>query len=93
MSTEPKNKGMAFIIPGLLLQIGCMTASRVTGEAQWLALSLAAGSLVGLMLLIVGLGHYAKAKGYSNVFGLLGLLSLLGVLIMAVLPDKTKSAA
>jgi hypothetical protein len=48
------------------------------------------GSLVGLMPLIVGLRQFAKAKGYSDAYGFLGLLSLLGVLVMAVLPDKTK---
>ena len=89
-----KRKSMAFGIPGLFLQIGCMTASRIlaakTGEPQWITMSLAIGSLIGLILLIVGLRHYAKAKGYSDAYGYLGLLSLLGVLIMAVLPDKTK---
>jgi hypothetical protein len=93
MNTEHKNKSMALVIPGLIILVGCLATSRITGEAQWLALSLAAGSLAGLIPLIIGLCHYAKAKGYSNVFGLLGLLSLLGVLIMAVLPDKTKYAA
>ncbi len=86
-----KSKSMAFIIPGLLLQIGCTTARRILpGEPQLIAMSLMIGSLLGLLLLIVGLRHYAKSKGYSDAYGLLGFLSLLGVLIMAALPDKTK---
>jgi hypothetical protein len=90
MNTEQKSKGMAFVIPGLLLEIGCLYARRITGEPQWLSLAFAAGSLVGLILLIIGLRQFAKSKGYSDAYDFLGLLSLLGVLITAVLPDKTK---
>ena len=99
MITEYKRKSLAFGIPGLVLQIGCTALVRIlapkTGDQsaasqEWITLSLAIGSLIGLLLLIVGLRHYAKAKGYSAVLGLLGLLSLLGILILAVLPDKTK---
>jgi hypothetical protein len=98
MITEYKRKSLAFGIPGLVLQIGCTALVRIltskTGDhsaapPEWITL-LAIGSLVGLLLLIVGLRNYAKAKGYSAVLGLLGLLSLLGILILAVLPDKTK---
>jgi hypothetical protein len=48
------------------------------------------GVLLGAVLLIIGLGYYAKGKGYSAVLGLLGLFSCIGLLILAVLPDKTK---
>lgn len=89
-----KSKSMALIIPGLLLQFGCTTARRIlaakAGEPQLITMSLMIGALVGLLLLIIGLRHYAKSKGYSDAHGLLGLLSLLGVLITAILPDKTK---
>lgn len=99
MITEQKNKSMAFGIPGLFLQIVCMALSHIlaansgdhsAAPPEWIALSLAIGSLIGVLLLIVGLRHYAKAKGYSDAFGLFGLLSFLGILILAVLPDKTK---
>ena len=83
---------MALIIPALVIQIGCLYASKIAGEPQWLSLSLAAGSLVGLILLIIGLRQFARAKGYSNAYGFLGLLSLLGVAILAVLPDKQSAA-
>jgi hypothetical protein len=99
MITEQSSKGLVFGIPGLLLQIGCMTLSHtlasnagahIPAPPEWLALLSRVGSLIGVLLLIVGLRHYAKTKGYSDVFGLLGLLSLLGVFIMVALPDKTK---
>lgn len=53
-------------------------------------LALEAVSLAGLVLLIVGLRYYAKAKGYSAAFGLLGFLGVIGIFIMVVLPDKNR---
>lgn len=66
-----------------------------TGGPFWTYLShfsriyraLEAVSLMSLVLLVVGLRYEAKAKGYASAFGCLGIL---GILIMVVLPDKTK---
>jgi len=86
-------------IPGLLIQLGCVIASNMLaakaksgGEVPPIALAglFAVGSIVGSILLIIGLCYYAKAKGYSGVLGLLGLLSCIGLIILAVLPDKAK---
>lgn len=99
MIAKYNRKSLALGIPGLVLQIGCIfTTNLIAAKAKSggatlpdsLALLLAAGSLIGSLLFIVGLCYYAKAKGYSSVFGLLGLLSCIGLLILAVLPDKTK---
>ena len=46
---------------------------------------------MGVILLIVGLCFYAKAKGYPAALGLLGLLSCIGLLILALMRDKTKA--
>jgi hypothetical protein len=99
MIAKYNRKSLALGIPGLFLQLGCVFAINLiaakaknggTTPSNSLALLFAAGSFVGALLLIVGLSFYAKAKGYSAVFGLLGLLSCIGLLILAVLPDKTK---
>jgi hypothetical protein len=45
-------------------------------------------SAVGTGLVIWGLVLYAKMRGHSPWLGLLGLLSCLGMLILAVLPKK-----
>lgn len=34
--------------------------------------------------------NYAKAKGYSGWFSLLGLFHLIGFIILLLLPDRTK---
>jgi len=98
MIAKYNRKSLALGIPGLLLQLGCifalnLIAAKVNSGAappDSLALLFAAGFLVGALLLFIGLEFYAKAKGYSAVLGLLGLLSCIGLIILAVLPDKTK---
>jgi len=58
---------------------------------EWIATTWLIGSPVAAVLFLMGLCYYAKAKGYSGRVGLLGLLSSLGLLILAALPDKTKN--
>ena len=48
--------------------------------------------LAGVIVFIWGCGQYAKAKGYSPWFGLLGLLSILGLIALVFFPDKHKGA-
>jgi hypothetical protein len=75
MLKEQNNKSLAFGLPGLLIQtIGLFIHPII--------------ALVGSGLLIVGLGYYAKAKGHSGYFGLFGLLSWLGVIVLIALKDK-----
>ncbi|MCD4499987.1 hypothetical protein [Chromobacterium vaccinii] len=55
--------------------------------------------IVGLIIAIIGAGffiwgcsQYSKGKGYSGKFGLLGLLSIFGLVVLALMPDKHKGA-
>jgi hypothetical protein len=66
---------------------------------QVLGNSLANNSLLGwfvfgagFILFIWGCGQYAKGKGYSAYFGALGLLSIVGLVVLVVFPDKFKNA-
>jgi hypothetical protein len=45
-------------------------------------------TIVGTGLFIWGCVHYAQGKGYHSAFGLLGLLSIFGLVALALLPDK-----
>ncbi|MEJ2061448.1 MAG: hypothetical protein P8Y64_13340 [Gammaproteobacteria bacterium] len=56
-------------------------------------------SALGSLMLLMGIGvflwgcwNYAQGKGYHGAWGLLGLFSLLGLIILAVLPDRHKTA-
>ena len=95
-------RSLIFGAPGLLLQIGCtfvandvITKAMSIGGGSLLVLTgvFVFGTIAGNILLIAGLGFYAKAKGYSAVLGVLGLLSCIGLLILAILPDRSKGAA
>lgn len=78
--TKKTNIGIAV---GLLLQFASVT---VLGD-----------SILGLIVLLAGIGVmiwgcscYAKAKGQSGLLGFLAIASLLGLIILVLLPDKSK---
>ncbi len=77
MIKKYNNISLAFGIPGLIVQtFGVISQITII-------------SLVGAVLLIVGLGYYAKSKGRHPAWCLLGLLSILGIIILALLQDKS----
>jgi hypothetical protein len=93
-------KSLAFGIPGLALQIvfyvslpslAWNTAGISSNTIGWLAIAAECGLVAGTVLFFVGMCYYAKAKGYSAALGLLGLLSCGGLIVLALLPDKTKT--
>ena len=47
-------------------------------------------SLVGGVCLIVGCCYYSKAKGHHSLWGLLGLLSIIGLIILVCFSDRNK---
>jgi len=53
---------------------------------------LALASLLGTVLFIIGLCYYAKAKGRSGWWGLMGFLSLIGLIVLACLKDYNKQS-
>ena len=57
---------------------------------EWVATLFGFSFVLGAILWLVGSCYYAKAKGYSAAVGLLGIFSWIGLLILFVLPDKTK---
>ena len=62
--------------------------SSQPGAAAFMAL-FAIVRIVAAVLWFWGLSVYAKGRGYSPWLGALGLLSLIGLIILAVLPDRT----
>jgi hypothetical protein len=51
------------------------------------------GGVISTFLLAVALGLYARAKGQSAFLGLLAVFSCFGLLVVAFLPDQTKTKA
>lgn len=45
---------------------------------------------VGIIFFFYGLYNYAKGKGYHGVWGLLGFLTIIGLIILVCFPDRHK---
>ena len=98
MDAQLNRKSLMFGVPGIILQIVGWVMNRgdsaatirnaPPAESNVLALVI---TVIGTVLLIYGLALYAKAKGYHPLFGLFGLLSIIGLIVLGVLPDKLKA--
>ena len=89
MDKELNKKSLMLGIPGILLQIVGRVIMTTQGEGAMSLVGVVV-ALVGTVMLIAGLSWYARAKGHSGWWGLMGLLSIIGLIILAVLPDKRK---
>ncbi|HWX19413.1 MAG TPA: hypothetical protein VN578_05840 [Candidatus Binatia bacterium] len=63
----------------ILVRQGIITPD--VGSAIW---------VLGLLVFVWGCMNYAEGKGVSKWFGLLGILSLIGLLVLFFLPDHHK---
>lgn len=84
MLAEYKRNTNIGIGVGFLLQLAART---MPPESGGLAAFL---SVLGFVLFIWGCCSYAKGKGHSGWWGLLGLLWILGLIILFFLPDRHK---
>jgi hypothetical protein len=84
MIARHKNASLAWGGPGLGLQVigGAIVSDTIVG--LYLA-------LLGTALLCIGLSYYAKAKGHHPLWCVVAIFSWVGMLLVAVLPDRTKA--
>jgi len=80
-----QKKSNRFILVWLLAKLGGLVMSVVLANDFGILIQ-----LLGSVCLIVGCVYYAKAKGHSGWWGLLALLSILGLIILACMTDKRK---
>lgn len=92
MDARLNRQSLLLGIPGIALQIAGMYVANMRTNNVVYAIGGNAIMLLGTAFLIGGLALYAKAKGHSGWFGLFGLLSCLGLVILALLPDRLKHA-
>lgn len=71
---------------GFVLQIAGQALSKNGAEGIGLIIFIG-----GLSIFLWGCGQYAMAKGYSPWFGALGLLSIIGLIVLVLFPDKHKN--
>ena len=90
MLPEYKKKTNIGIGLGIIISLVC--AFLITLENEEVANDLG-GAIYPLspLFFIYGLCCYAKGKGYHGAWGLLGLFTLVGLIILACFPDRHKS--
>lgn len=92
MISAYRGKSIGGIVGGIVLSgvgFGLVAAAE---EADSEGMAIAGGLLLagGGILYLWGCVMYAKGKGYSGWLGLLALLNWIGLIILAVLPDKCR---
>lgn len=87
MDARLNRTSLLFGIPGVLIQIAAPVFSYFVLPGNSSFPETMAG--VGTILLLIGLGYYAKAKGRSAWWCLLGFLSIIGLIILACLEDRS----
>ena len=87
MLAEYKTKTNIGVGSGIVLQI---VGRSLQGQGE-------STMLLGFLLILVGFGafiwgcaSYAQGKGHSQWFGALGFLSIIGLIVLVVMPDKNK---
>ena len=86
MIEEYNRKSFYFGIPGIILQIGGQLMRDSIGEPTATGVLI---SLVGSVLLMTGFVFYAKAKGRHPAWCLMAILSIIGLIVLACLKDKS----
>lgn len=82
-------KSFIFGIPGIILQV----AGNFMRNPEGMITSPGALiSLCGTVLLMIGLAFYAKAKARHPVWCLFAFLSLIGLLVLALLKDRSQAS-
>ncbi|HAI14048.1 MAG TPA: hypothetical protein DCM28_20250 [Phycisphaerales bacterium] len=81
-------KSLAFGVPGILLQVAGRIGIEVTQEPVLQAIC-SLSKIGGLILLLIGMIYYAKAKSRHPAWSLMAFLSLIGLIVLACLKDRT----
>ena len=87
MLAEYKRKTNIGVGLGILAQVVGYVLTSFGGAGAVFGWSFLVG---GTVLFIWGCWSYAEGKGYDGAFGFLGLFTIIGLIILACLPDKHK---
>ena len=79
--------GLAIVTMIVLGLIAALTAGT-SGRTHYILEDIL---ILSMLPFIYGLCCYAKGKGYHGAWGLLGLLTIIGIIILVCFPDRHKS--
>jgi hypothetical protein len=83
------NLSFLFFIPGVILQIAGLVMNGGNAENPPDSILPLVLLLAGTVLAFIGFGYYAKAKGRSMAWGLFSFIGLPGLLVLALLKDRS----
>lgn len=84
MIARYNNLSLALGVPGLILEFVGIAMSGANPDNPTTGRVVTA---LGAAMLIAGLGLYARAKGRSPLWAVMGLFSILGLIVLALLKD------
>lgn len=87
MIARLRTTGERLLWGGLATQLGALLVITNVQHPSTIGLAAAIVAIAGTLAYIAGLGYYAKAKGQSAAWCLLGLFSLVGLSVVLALPD------
>jgi apolipoprotein N-acyltransferase len=80
----------AYGVPGIAMQIaGCFMSGLGQGDVGLFGVVFL---MFGILSLMIGLAYYAKAKGQSWAWCAAAFLSILGLLLLLLLEDKSQAS-
>ena len=82
------NESFLFYISGFIIRVLALPAAGVTGQGNSVIVALFF-IIAGTALMVIGFGSYAKAKGRSTKWGLVGLAGMLGIIVLGLLEDRS----
>jgi len=77
--------GLAFVTFFAAILINSLSESQIVSVFAYVLMTSV------MPLWIFGICCYAKGKGYHGAWGLLGVFTLIGLIILACFPDRHKS--
>lgn len=86
MNATLQKKATPFLGAGLLIQVGGTFLRFIDMGLMYACIA------IGAAVLVIGCMFYAQAKGFRRELGLLGLLSLVGVIALIFMRDKEAQA-
>lgn len=90
MNIKFDRQSLIWVVFGTIGQIAGFIIAKTFNEHALLALLI---FIIGTIILVIGLGIYAKKRGYYPFLGLLGLAGVLGYLILGLLTEKKITSA
>jgi hypothetical protein len=88
MKDAVKRTSDRWVFAGLALQAGALVTISMVDHPSPAGFAAAMTMVAGVALFAIGLGMLARARGHHALWGLAGVVSLFGWVLVLMLPDR-----